>query len=113
VSDGSNNPARGARGGKEALGASQYCRKIDDSIEPLPACAQVTIIHSGERVLATSCGGGGYGSPLERDPERVRKDVAEGWISRDRAERIYGVVFNQDEEIDEAATRARRMEMMP
>ncbi|MCA8897036.1 MAG: hypothetical protein KDA48_17385, partial [Amphiplicatus sp.] len=69
-------------------------------------------IHSGERVLATSCGGGGYGSPLERDPERVRKDVAEGWISRDRAEAIYGVVINEDGEIAEAATRARRVKGM-
>lgn len=111
VSDGSSNPARGARGGKEALGASQYRRKIDDNLEPLPACAQVTI-HSGERVLATSCGGGGYGSPLERDPERVRKDVAEGWISRDRAEAIYGVVINEGGEIAEAATRARRVKGM-
>jgi len=40
-----------------------------------------------------SCGGGGYGDPLEREPERVLRDVTHGLISREWAEKIYGVVI--------------------
>jgi N-methylhydantoinase B len=39
-------------------------------------------------------GGGGYGSPLDRDPEMVRADVLEGWVSIEKARQIYGVVLN-------------------
>jgi N-methylhydantoinase B len=36
-------------------------------------------------------GGGGYGSPFERDPEKVRWDVVEGYITPEAAEKDYGV----------------------
>ena len=38
-------------------------------------------------------GGGGYGDPLARDPERVLADVREGHVSAAAAERHYGVVL--------------------
>jgi N-methylhydantoinase B/oxoprolinase/acetone carboxylase alpha subunit len=37
-------------------------------------------------------GGGGYGPPAERDPEVVRSDVREGYISEAAAQRDYGVL---------------------
>src|SRR5262249_10613961 len=52
-------------------------------------------------------GGGGYGDPLERDPEAVRKDVRDGTVSRDAARDLYGVVLS-DGAVDEAATTATR-----
>ena len=36
-------------------------------------------------------GGGGYGDPLTRDPERVRQDVAAGYVTPEAAEWEYGV----------------------
>ena len=39
-------------------------------------------------------GGGGYGSPFERDPEMVALDVMEGYVSIERARSDYGVVIN-------------------
>ncbi len=39
-------------------------------------------------------GGGGYGDPLERDPARVRRDVARGYFTAEDAERDYGVVLH-------------------
>ncbi|UGS34521.1 hydantoinase B/oxoprolinase family protein [Capillimicrobium parvum] len=36
-------------------------------------------------------GGGGFGDPRERDPERVRSDVREGYVSAAAAERDYGL----------------------
>jgi N-methylhydantoinase B len=54
-----------------------------------------------------SSGGGGYGDPLERDAEQVQQDVADGYISRDRAASGYGVVF-KDGEVDVPATERQR-----
>ena len=36
-------------------------------------------------------GAGGYGNPMERDKELIRYDLEEGYISRESAERDYGM----------------------
>ena len=41
--------------------------------------------------------GGGYGDPLEREPERVLNDVENGIVSREEAREIYGVVIEGDD----------------
>jgi N-methylhydantoinase B len=38
-------------------------------------------------------GGGGYGDPFARPPERVLDDVVDGYVSLEAAERDYGVVI--------------------
>jgi len=53
-------------------------------------------------------GAGGYGDPVERDPEKVREDVAAGRVSADWAARAYGVVIAQDGSVDAQATEAAR-----
>jgi N-methylhydantoinase B len=35
-------------------------------------------------------GGGGYGDPAARDPERIRADIKNGYISAEAAQRDYG-----------------------
>jgi N-methylhydantoinase B len=50
------------------------------------------ILHEGDQVKILMPGGGGYGDPLERDRERVRRDVAEGFISEAAAIRDYGLI---------------------
>lgn len=52
-------------------------------------------------------GGGGWGDPISRDPEAVFSDVGRGVTSRERAARVYGVLFG-DEGVDLAGTRERR-----
>jgi N-methylhydantoinase B len=89
VSDGNLNPASGTRGGQEGGRSAQYRRRADGTLEPMPACAEVEITPD-EAMVSISCGGGGYGPPGERDPERVRHDVREGWVSRERAAAVYG-----------------------
>jgi N-methylhydantoinase B len=49
-------------------------------------------LQAGDVISYRTCGGGGYGPPGERDPERVLCDVLEGKVSVDRAREIYGVV---------------------
>ena len=53
-------------------------------------------------------GGGGWGDPMERDPERVRADVLEEFVSAEAARRDYGVVLGKDLALDLAATAALR-----
>lgn len=48
----------------------------------------------GARIL--TAGGGGHGDPRERDPERVREDVREGYVSPDAARDVYGVDLDGD-----------------
>jgi len=57
-------------------------------------------------------GGGGYGDPLDRDPEMVRKDVENMLVSMDCAERIYGVSIDHETlEVDLTRTAQRRTDM--
>jgi N-methylhydantoinase B len=48
-------------------------------------------LKNGEIVHVNLPGGGGYGDPLKRDPEKVRWDVVEGYITAAEAEKKYGV----------------------
>ena len=41
-------------------------------------------------------GGGGYGDPLQREPELVRDDVLARFVSFERAREVYGVAFERD-----------------
>ncbi|WP_433528185.1 hydantoinase B/oxoprolinase family protein [Micromonospora sp. CA-263727] len=50
-----------------------------------------TGVVAGDRVSLLTAGGGGHGDPGLRDPEAVRRDVAEGYVSAEAARDIYGV----------------------
>ncbi|MBV5270961.1 MAG: hydantoinase B/oxoprolinase family protein, partial [Afipia sp.] len=65
-------------------------------------------MESGDVVVISSGGGGGHGPAYERDPARVLRDVMEGYVSVEAAERDYGVVLQSDGSLDEDATRKRR-----
>jgi len=57
-------------------------------------------------------GGGGYGDPLERDPQRVAEDVKEGYVSLEKAKSLYGVVIDSPSpQVDRKATEAWRDEI--
>ncbi|MGQ0621757.1 MAG: hydantoinase B/oxoprolinase family protein [Panacagrimonas sp.] len=65
-----------------------------------------------------TCGGGGWGNPLEREPERVKRDVRDEYVSIEGAYRDYGVVIKGDPlkdpeglVVDLAGTTRRRAEM--
>jgi N-methylhydantoinase B len=60
--------------------------------EFLPSKASFTL-YPGDIFAAAPHGGGGYGDPLDRDPNLVRQDVRNGYVSRECAQSIYGVVL--------------------
>jgi N-methylhydantoinase B len=109
VSDGNRNPAKGVRGGLAGGASAQFLKRADGTLVPVPGCAEV-VVAPGEAMVSISCGGGGYGSPLERDPSLVLDDVREGWITRTRAGSIYGVILADDGALAEAQTAALRAE---
>ena len=65
-------------------------------------------IGAGDIVVMQSAGGGGYGDPLAREPDRVRDDVRAGYVSPERARLGYGVVLAPSGDVDVVATRAER-----
>ena len=66
-------------------------------------------LKTGNVVRYQSAAAGGFGSPLERDPEMVRKDVWNEILSPRAAEEWYGVVIDRKTlEVDAAATQAKR-----
>jgi N-methylhydantoinase B len=54
----------------------------------------LTQLKPGDVVTIDAPGGGGYGNPLEREPELVANDVIEGYISIESAQKDYGVVID-------------------
>ncbi len=110
MTDGGAFPAPGARGGGFGSRAGQLKRMASGELVPEGPTGPVHMV-PGESIVALGPGGGGYGRAWERDLDRVRKDVVEEWISRDRAETVYGIVFSEDGEIDPDATRLRREQM--
>ena len=56
-------------------------------------------------------GGGGYGDPLERDPDRVARDIALGYQSIEAATSIYGVKLAPDGSVDLDHTEALRQQL--
>ena len=104
-------------GGRSSL-QRQLRRRVDGSLETiggtaedgtwLPQMLGGVPFAPGESFVFESCGGGGWGSPLERDPERVAQDVRNDVVSREAARRDYGVVLTDAGEVDAAATAAAR-----
>lgn len=107
VSNGTHNAPKGVRGGREGATASQWQRHANGAMEPLDGCAQVRL-GRGEGIASYSSGGGGYGAPTEREPERVAHDVREGWITAAAARAIYGVVIDDDGFPNQSQTRSLR-----
>ena len=96
-------PPRGRNGGKDgkpgvlSLGSGAV----------LKSKGQQTIPKT-EAVIIEMPGGGGLGDPFERDPMKVAEDVDLGLVSRQAAERDYGVMLRDDHTVDQDATASRR-----
>jgi N-methylhydantoinase B len=67
-------------------------------------------VKAGDRLEVLTCGGGGWGDPLARDPAKVAADVAEALVSTHCARDDYGVILLDDGTVDAEATRNLRRE---
>ena len=66
------------------------------------------VIPAGDRLIMEMPGGAGFGDPFHRDPAKVARDVAWGYIDATQAAAQYGVVLAADGSVDAEATARRR-----
>jgi N-methylhydantoinase B len=108
--DGASNPPHGVLGGTAGTGGGNYKENRTTGQRTFCSAKGHMTLSEHEVWIGHSSGGGGYGDPLEREAERVRDDVRDGFISYKSAADIYGVILDSDTfDLDAAATaRARR-----
>jgi N-methylhydantoinase B len=111
--DGCRNPPHGVLGGTPGIGGGQYVDTPSTGKRIFVSASGNIRIDRGQSWVGVSTGGGGYGNPIARDAEQVRRDVRDGLISRDRARLVFGVGLFGDvnETLDEAETRRLRDEL--
>jgi N-methylhydantoinase B len=69
-------------------------------------------VEAGDEIEMRPTGGGGYGDPLDREVERVWRDVRDEYVSVEQARRVYGVVVDPDTgAVDETATQELRAQL--
>jgi N-methylhydantoinase B len=85
------DPPPGAHGGEPGRPGSFAVERADGTVEVLRARQTDVHLAPGDRFVLRTSGGGGLGPARERDPDRVRDDVATGRITREGASRDYGV----------------------
>ena len=104
----------GLDGGGDAMGNGIGVRHKGEWETDLPNAKIFNVrLERGDAYMMQSGGGGGFGDPLERDPELVAEDVREGYVSPAVALNVYGVVLTTGGEVDVPATQARRKGKAP
>jgi len=99
----------GLSGGHPGAGNQVCLRSGGKEIADLPnAKVLMKRLDPGDAVTLRAGGGGGFGPPEERDPEKVAHDVRQGYVSRDVAEKIYRVMLDGEGSVNSAATRLLR-----
>jgi len=103
-------PCWGMEGGQK--GTANYFIIMKQAQKPRKARkVAAEVMKKGDMVRLRTGAGGGYGNPLKRDVQSVAWDVKNEYISRQDAERIYGVVFKEgstEPDVDATArSRAR------
>jgi len=97
----------GLFGGKPATGSLNRLQRPTGS-ETLPVMISSTM-HAHETLYHRQPGGGGFGDPLQRIPQRVADDVRNEKVSRTAAHDEYGVVLQGNScDVDRVATEALR-----
>jgi N-methylhydantoinase B len=102
-----NDPPWGLWNGTAGEAGGYLLRRSGESDFTRMVGAHIPVQPNAQAIVRTG-GGGGWGDPLERDPEAVRRDVIEEFVSVQAARDRYGVVFAADGTVDAAATAQRR-----
>ena len=98
--DGTTAAPKGVNGGSDSTYTIDYVYDLNDETKErryLPSISSYAL-KKGEVICSESTSGGGYGDPLNRDPEKVKHRVREGWISIEKARDTYGVVIDTSTE---------------
>ena len=105
-------PPHGLGGGREGAPSVNMLNPGTEERSLPVMLTQPVTMRKGDVFRHVMAGGGGYGDPMERNPEAVLDDVLEGKVSVNQAAQAYGVVLLRDRHqrlcVDgEATARAR------
>ena len=84
----------GILGGKPGACSAKWLIQGDSGRKPLPSKVDHVEVYPGDKIIFQTAGAGGWGDPLERHSEAVRKDVARRLVSIEVAREVYGVVLD-------------------
>lgn len=93
---GVKHPVPGIAGGWPGSENYLVMRGGSDNAWKVTSTAFKTPHADNEAIIYQFGGGGGWGDPLDRDPEAVREDVLDGYVSLEGATRDYGVTLSGD-----------------
>jgi N-methylhydantoinase B len=99
-------PPWGAAGGHPGSLNDITIIRVDGTVES--AVMTTTSIFEGDRVVIKSGTGGGWGNPLDRDPELVARDVRDEFVGIDDARETYGVLVDPETHDVVGTTEARQ-----
>jgi 5-oxoprolinase (ATP-hydrolysing) len=106
-----SDPPWGIFGGHDGTLAYAKVTAPDGAVEMWPAKFTGKTLRAGSTIELAVPNSGGYGDPLDRDPELVRSDVLDGFTTVGLAERDYAVVLDPGSlALDAAATERLRAE---
>ena len=108
-SDRSAHPPYGLAGGEPGATSENLLRRTTGEEVALPPMFSA-VVEPGEVFLHRTAGGGGFGDPLERQPEAVAEDVRDGKVSGPAARERYGVVLGPGGAVEPERTAALRAE---
>jgi N-methylhydantoinase B len=108
-------PPWGLEGGLAGAGNQVTLRLNGTEKTDLPNGKVLTQrLQKGDAFTLRAGGGGGFGPPFERDPEKVAEDVRQGYVSPRAAAELYGVVVDEQSfAVDAAQTAKRRSRRRP
>src|SRR5258706_11934856 len=99
----------GLGGGQSGAGNQVTLRLGGKEIADLPnAKVLMQRLDAGDAITIRAGGGGGFGPPTERDPEKVAHDVRQGYVSREAARELYRVALDAEGSVDSDATQRLR-----
>lgn len=86
----------GIAGGRAAAPSIvRLCNGGEESVPAMRSKFEKQKMAPGDWIFVASPGGGGFGDPIERDLDAVERDVNLGYVSRETAETVYGVVMDE------------------
>ena len=88
-------PPPGAHGGNAGAAGAYLVERVDGTVEELPTKAVGVKLVAGDRFVTRTSGGGGLGSPLDRDADAVLGDVLGGGVTADGAARATTASLTQ------------------
>jgi len=103
-------PPWGVNGGHPGMRARKVLERADGTTEIVGNKVEDVPVKEGDLLHYITWGGGGWGDPLDRDPELVGLEIRQGLVTPEGAKH-YGVVADENGVIDSAVTEALRAEI--